>query len=81
MMMQQPLVPVTELRPRVLIADDQRDVLHALRLLLKHHGFEIHEATDPDMAIAAVRQQDFDLVLLDLNYRLDTIRRVSNANS
>ena len=72
MMMQQPLVPVTELRPRVLIADDQRDVLHALRLLLKHHGFEIHEATDPDMAIAAVRQQDFDLVLLDLNYRLDT---------
>ncbi len=71
-MMQQPLVPVTDLRPKVLIADDQRDVLHALRLLLKHHGFEIHEATDPDMAIAAVRQQDFDLVLLDLNYRLDT---------
>jgi sigma-B regulation protein RsbU (phosphoserine phosphatase) len=72
MMMEQPIVTVMDLRPKVLIADDQRDVLHALRLLLKHHGFEIHEATDPDMAIAAVRQQDFDLVLLDLNYRLDT---------
>ena len=41
--------------PKVLIADDQRDVLHALRLLLKHHGFEVHEATDPASAIAAVR--------------------------
>ena len=30
-----------DLRPKVLIADDQRDVLHALRLLLNHHGFEI----------------------------------------
>ncbi len=62
----------TELRPKVLIADDQRDVLHALRLLLKHHGFEIHEAADPAEVIAAVREQEFDLVLLDLNYHLDT---------
>jgi phosphoserine phosphatase RsbU/P len=61
-----------EALPKVLIADDQRDVLHALRLLLKHHGFEVHEAADPIEAIAAVRQQEFDLVLLDMNYRLDT---------
>lgn len=61
-----------EIRPKVLIADDQRDVLHALRLLLKHHGFEVHEAMDPASAIAAVREEEFDLVLLDLNYHLDT---------
>src|SRR5260370_27931144 len=58
--------------PKVLIADDQRDVLHALRLLLKHHGFEVHEVLDPVEAIAAVRREEFDLVLLDMNYRLDT---------
>jgi serine phosphatase RsbU (regulator of sigma subunit) len=61
-----------EMRLKVLVADDQIDVLHALRLLLKHHGFEVHEASDPAEAIAAVREEEFDLVLLDLNYRLDT---------
>ncbi len=63
---------MVETRPKVLIADDQSDVLHALRLLLKHHGFEVHEAADPASAIAAVREEEFDLVLLDLNYHLDT---------
>jgi sigma-B regulation protein RsbU (phosphoserine phosphatase) len=58
--------------PKVLIADDQSDVLLALRLLLKHHGFEVREAGDPDSAIAAIREEAFDLVLLDLNYRRDT---------
>jgi len=61
-----------EMRLKVLVADDQLDVLHALRLLLKHHGFEVHEASDPAEAIAAVREEEFDLILLDLNYRLDT---------
>lgn len=61
-----------EMRLKVLVADDQLDVLHALRLLLKHHGIEVHEASDPAEAIAAVREEEFDLVLLDLNYHLDT---------
>jgi sigma-B regulation protein RsbU (phosphoserine phosphatase) len=61
-----------EIRPKILVADDQTDVLHALRLLLKHHGFEVHEATGPAEAISAVREEEFDLVLLDLNYRMDT---------
>ncbi|HEY6307812.1 MAG TPA: SpoIIE family protein phosphatase [Candidatus Angelobacter sp.] len=72
MMAEQTPYALAETLPKVLVADDQRDVLHALRLLLKHHGFEVHEATDPESAIAAVREEDFDLVLLDLNYRLDT---------
>lgn len=61
-----------EMRLKVLVADDQLDVLHALRLLLKHHGFEVRQASDPAEAIAALREEEFDLVLLDLNYHLDT---------
>ncbi|MBI2073452.1 MAG: sigma-54-dependent Fis family transcriptional regulator [Gemmatimonadetes bacterium] len=57
---------------RLLIADDQRDVLEALRLLLKGEGFEIETATSPGGVLAAVEAQDFDAVLMDLNYQRDT---------
>ncbi|UCC71617.1 MAG: sigma-54-dependent Fis family transcriptional regulator [Gemmatimonadota bacterium] len=57
---------------RVLIADDQADVLQALRLLLKGEGFEIETATSPAGVLASVEAQDFDAVLLDLNYSRDT---------
>ncbi len=57
---------------RILIADDQRDVLEALRLLLKGEGFEIETATSPGGILASVEAQDFDAVLMDLNYQRDT---------
>jgi DNA-binding NtrC family response regulator len=57
---------------RILVADDQPDVLQALRLLLKAEGFEIKTATSPAGVIAEVESQDFDAVLLDLNYTRDT---------
>ena len=57
---------------RILIADDQRDVLEALRLLLKGEGFESETATSPGGVLAAVEAQDFDAVLMDLNYQRDT---------
>ncbi len=57
---------------RILIADDQRDVLEALRLLLKGEGFAIETATSPGGVLAAVEAQDFDAVLMDLNYQRDT---------
>jgi DNA-binding NtrC family response regulator len=58
--------------PRVLIADDQADVLHALRLLLKSEGFKIDTACYPAAILSAVEAKDFDAVLLDLNYTRDT---------
>ena len=58
--------------PRVLIADDQPDVLVALRLLLKSEGFEIEQATSPAAILTAVEHRDFDAVLMDLNYARDT---------
>src|SRR5690606_38473632 len=59
-------------KPRILIADDQPDVLEALRLLLKAEGFEIELAQSPAGVLAALEARDFDVVLLDLNYTRDT---------
>ena len=58
--------------PRVLVADDQRDVLEALRLLLKGEGFVVETAASPAAILAALDKRDFDLVLMDLNYTRDT---------
>ena len=58
--------------PRVLVADDQRDVLEALRLLLKGEGFEVETAASPAAILAALDKRSFDLVLMDLNYTRDT---------
>ncbi len=57
---------------KILIADDQQDVLEALRLLLKTEGFEIATALSPAEVLQAVERQDFDVLLLDLNYARDT---------
>jgi DNA-binding NtrC family response regulator len=57
---------------RVLIADDQTDVLEALRLLLKHAGLEVVTATSPAGVLTAVESQEIDAVLMDLNYARDT---------
>ena len=57
---------------RVLVADDQRDVLEALRLLLKSEGFAIETATSPAGILSALDAKDFDAVLMDLNYARDT---------
>jgi DNA-binding NtrC family response regulator len=68
------LVKTPEAAPsdRVLVADDQRDVLEALRLLLKGEGFAIETAASPPGVLAAVEKKDFDVVLIDLNYARDT---------
>src|SRR3989304_3470687 len=58
--------------PNRLTEDVLRDVLEALRLLLKGEGFEIETATSPGGVLAAVEAQDFDAVLMDLNYQRDT---------
>src|SRR6516162_1377503 len=57
---------------RVLIADDQADVVEALRLLLKSEGFEIDTAHSPAGILGALESRDFDVVLMDLNYTRDT---------
>ena len=58
--------------PRILIADDQPDVLAALRLLLKAEHYEIQTASSPKGVLNAVDSQELDVVLMDLNYARDT---------
>jgi len=57
---------------RILIADDQADVLEALRLLLKGEGIEIETAHSPAGILAALEAREFDAILMDLNYTRDT---------
>ena len=57
---------------RILVADDQRDILEALRLLLKAEGFVTETVGSPAAVLASVQKTDFDAVLLDLNYARDT---------
>jgi len=58
--------------PRILIADDQPDVLAALRLLLKAEGYQIDTAASPAAILAALEIREYDVLLMDLNYARDT---------
>jgi DNA-binding NtrC family response regulator len=58
--------------PRLLVADDQPDVLTALRLLLSNEGIETQSASSPAGALAAAAASRFDAALIDLNYARDT---------
>ncbi len=58
--------------PRILIADDQADVLEALRLLLKGERYQIDAVSSPAAVVAALEARDFDVVIMDLNYTRDT---------
>ncbi|HVZ22362.1 MAG TPA: response regulator, partial [Vicinamibacterales bacterium] len=57
---------------RILVADDQADVVEALRLLLKPEGYQIDTADSPAAAARALERREYDLVLMDLNYARDT---------
>src|SRR5690349_6991063 len=58
--------------PRVLIADDQPDVLEALRLLLNTEGYQIELVSSPAGVLNALDDGEFDVVLIDVNYARDT---------
>src|SRR5579884_1088735 len=57
---------------RILIGDDQPDVLEALRLLLKREGYKTDSAESPQQILQSVRNRDYDLAIIDLNYTRDT---------
>jgi DNA-binding NtrC family response regulator len=76
--------------PRILIGDDQLDVLEALRLLLKPEGYQIETVSSALDIINAIREHDFDVVLMDLNYvrgdtsgeeGLDLLSRIQQIDS
>ena len=63
---------MSEQHSRILLADDQADVLVALRLLLKGEGYQSEEVRSADAVLRAVEEQDFDVILMDMNYTRDT---------
>ncbi len=58
--------------PRILVADDQPDILQALRLLLVDAGYETDLVGSVGDVIDRVSAQPYDLLLMDLNYTRDT---------
>jgi DNA-binding NtrC family response regulator len=58
--------------PCILIADDQPDVLEALRFLLKGEGYAAEASNSPAAVLDAIESRDFDAILMDLNYTRDT---------
>ncbi len=58
--------------PRILIADDQPDVIEALHLLLKGEGYQAEAVGSPRAVLKALEARDFDVLLMDLNYARDT---------
>jgi DNA-binding NtrC family response regulator len=57
---------------RVLVADDQPDILDALKFLLGGEGFDVITAASPGELLSALERSDFDVALIDLNYTRDT---------
>ena len=58
--------------PRILIADDQPDVLEALKLLLKGESYSVEAVNSLARVMEALAAREFDVVLMDLNYTRDT---------
>jgi DNA-binding NtrC family response regulator len=57
---------------RVLVADDQVDILDAFKLLLSDEGYDVTAARSPGEALERLEASEFDLAILDLNYTRDT---------
>jgi phosphoserine phosphatase RsbU/P len=64
--------PAGSAQARVLIADDQPDMLEALDLLLRNNGYQVKTVSSPAAVLEAVGGNQFDLLLMDLNYARDT---------
>jgi DNA-binding NtrC family response regulator len=63
---------VEEKRHRILVADDQRDVIEALRMLLERHGYEVLSADSPERILDTLEAGELGAVIMDLNYTRDT---------
>jgi two-component system OmpR family response regulator len=53
-------------RPRILVVDDNEDIVTMLRTALARHGFEIEATTSPDDALRQAETRVYDAAVLDL---------------
>jgi DNA-binding NtrC family response regulator len=54
------------------VADDQPHILEAVELLLQPQGIIVDCVRSPQLALEALGQTDYDVLLIDLNYTRDT---------
>jgi DNA-binding NtrC family response regulator len=59
-------------KPRILIVDDRHDIYLSTSFVLEDNGYYPLEANSPNQAREILKQQNIDLILLDMNYSLDT---------
>ena len=69
------------MQPRILVADDQADILSALKLLLKREGFDVATATSPAGVLDIAAREHVDVALVDLNYSRDTTSGAEGVDS
>ena len=62
------MTPAAPRTARILIVDDEEDILQAGRLLLKRHFDSVQTSRDPASLRERVRQNSFDVLLLDMNF-------------
>jgi two-component system, NtrC family, response regulator HydG len=55
-------------KPRILIADDNNDLLEGLKLFLSPHAGEVITLRNPNLIPGVLQQGNFDLILLDMNF-------------
>lgn len=62
----------TKSQPQVLVVDDNTDLLQSVALLFSSEDIACQTCSSPDQAVDLAKQNDFDVVLLDMNYHRDT---------
>jgi DNA-binding NtrC family response regulator len=62
------MAPTSPSSARIFIIDDEEDILQAARLLLKRHFDSVQTSHDPACLPERVRQNSFDVLLLDMNF-------------
>src|SRR6056297_1461738 len=58
---------------KVLVIDDNEDILFALKLLLKNHVEKVDTETKPDTIPQKMKEESYDVLLLDMNFTKDAI--------
>ncbi|ALJ26777.1 two-component response regulator transcriptional regulator [Stenotrophomonas acidaminiphila] len=58
--------------PQILIIDDNAAVATALDVLFSLHDIETRHACSPEQGLAMLAEQEFDLVIQDMNFTADT---------
>ncbi len=65
------LHPMDKIKARILIVDDDNDVLLAARLFLRQHIEMVHTEKNPSNIPDLLRSENYDLMLLDMNFTRD----------